>query len=167
MMDPVLSRPRIDALFRGRTGRGDAFRTPVAAPFPGRRGRCPPETTAPRAFPVEFLDGLDSLGHNETKEGGGARARGRAADMKAFLQTPTAQWVLLFAATAVLAAVAVYVVGAVRAAWIGRETPTSDLISSFHELHSQGELSDEEFRTIKTRLSGRLQSELKDTKDTG
>lgn len=39
---------------------------------------------------------------------------------------------------------------------------TSDLISNFRELHLQGELNDEEYRTIKTRLSERLQQELKD-----
>ena len=102
------------------------------------------------------------MGHN-TAEG----IKFGAADMKAFLQTPTAQWVLLLAAMAVLVAVGVFVVGKVRAAWIGRETPASDLIGNFQHLHSRGELSDEEFRTIKTKLSRRLQSEIKDTKDKG
>jgi uncharacterized membrane protein len=43
----------------------------------------------------------------------------------------------------------------------------SDLLTNFRESHSRGELSDEEFRTIKTLLKTRLEDELKDTSDTG
>ena len=71
----------------------------------------------------------------------------------------------LIIAAAVLAgllAVAVYVVGKVRAWAVQKEPPASELLTKFREMHSQGVLSDEEFRTIKTTLKERLQSELKD-----
>ncbi|WP_146591908.1 hypothetical protein [Posidoniimonas polymericola] len=38
------------------------------------------------------------------------------------------------------------------------DTPTaSDMLTNFRELHSQGGLSDEEYRTIKTTLAGQLE----------
>ena len=62
-----------------------------------------------------------------------------------------------------LVAVAVYVVRKVRRETGGRESSTGEMMSKFRELHSRGVLSDEEFRTIRTSLSTRLQDELKDT----
>ena len=44
---------------------------------------------------------------------------------------------------------------------------SSELLTKFRELHAKGELSDTEFRTIKTKLSAQLREELKDTKETG
>ena len=48
-----------------------------------------------------------------------------------------------------------------------QEPTASELMSKFRELHSRGELSDAEFRTIKTTLAARLQEELKDNGETG
>ena len=73
------------------------------------------------------------------------------------------QLVLLVAALGVLIAIGLYVVGKVRALVRGKEGSTSDLLTNFRELHSKGELDDEEFRTIKSMLADRLQQELKDT----
>jgi uncharacterized membrane protein len=42
-----------------------------------------------------------------------------------------------------------------------------NMLTNFRDLHSRGELSDEEFRTIKTKLSGQIRQELKDTDQTG
>lgn len=39
------------------------------------------------------------------------------------------------------------------------EKNSGDLLSDFRELHDQGELSDEEYRTIKTKMAGRLRDE--------
>ena len=39
---------------------------------------------------------------------------------------------------------------------------TSDLLSKFREMEHQGDLSETEFRTIKTVLAARMQSEIKD-----
>jgi len=44
---------------------------------------------------------------------------------------------------------------------------SSAMMSNFRELHAQGGLSDEEFRTIKTKLASELKAELKDTSSTG
>ena len=46
-----------------------------------------------------------------------------------------------------------------------KQTP-SELLSKFRDLHSRGGLSDEEYRTIKTKLAGELQTELKDNDNT-
>ena len=73
------------------------------------------------------------------------------------------QLVLLIASTAALVAVGVYVVGRVRAGLREDAVGSSDLITNFRELHAQGELSDEEYRTIKAMLSARLQEEIKDS----
>lgn len=43
----------------------------------------------------------------------------------------------------------------------------SDLMSKFRELHAEGGLSDEEFRTIKTKLANELKAELNDNGNTG
>jgi uncharacterized membrane protein len=83
------------------------------------------------------------------------------------LQDPLAEPVIWVALGAVLIAVAVYVVGKFRPESAQSEPDANDLIANFRELHSQGELSDAEFRTIKTTLAGRLQEELKDSDETG
>jgi hypothetical protein len=80
---------------------------------------------------------------------------------------PIAQLVIWAALGAVLIAVAVYVIGKIRAEPAQSEPDASDLISKFRDLHSRGELTDAEFRTIKTTLAERLQEELKDSDETG
>ncbi len=62
---------------------------------------------------------------------------------------------------AVLIAVGCYFIGKLRATV--RETgPTpSDFMTNFRELHARGELSDEEFRTIKAKLATSLREQLK------
>jgi uncharacterized membrane protein len=47
------------------------------------------------------------------------------------------------------------------------QVSTSDMLTKFREMHAQGVLSDEEYRTIKTNLSARLQSEIKDNETAG
>lgn len=43
----------------------------------------------------------------------------------------------------------------------------SDMLTKFREMHAQGVLSDEEYRTIKTNLAARLQSEIKGNETAG
>ena len=71
------------------------------------------------------------------------------------------------AALAVLVLVAAYVVGKIRAKPIQKEPVSSELMTKVRDLHSQGGLSDAEYRTIKTTLAARLQEELRDTGETG
>jgi len=73
-------------------------------------------------------------------------------------------WVTVLA---MLLAVAYYVIDKVRKAPSQSEPTASELISKFRDLHSRGELSDEEFRTIRTTLAAQMQEELKDMGETG
>jgi len=81
--------------------------------------------------------------------------------MPDFLQNTAAQAVIWLAVCAALVAVGIYVVMKVRQTLSENEAKTHDLISNFRELHSQGDLSDEEYRTIKATLASRLQQEIK------
>jgi len=82
--------------------------------------------------------------------------------MSEFLSEVPAQVVIWLAVLTILVVIGVYVINVFRGG-SGDDSPeASELISNFNDLHSQGELSDEEFRTIKSMLAERLQSELKD-----
>jgi uncharacterized membrane protein len=71
------------------------------------------------------------------------------------------------AVLAALVAMAVYVIGRVRAKTLQQEPMAAELLSKFRELHSRGELSDAEFRTIKTALALQRRKELSDNDETG
>jgi hypothetical protein len=75
--------------------------------------------------------------------------------------------VVWLAVLAAMIAVAAYFILKFRAKTLQNEPPASELLSKFRDLHSQGELTDEEFRTIKTTLSAQLQRELNDSGKTG
>jgi hypothetical protein len=75
--------------------------------------------------------------------------------------------VLWVAALAILVAVGIYVAGKFRAKAVQKEPSASELLTKFREMHSRGVLNDEEFRTIKTTLTERLQTELRDEGETG
>ena len=66
-------------------------------------------------------------------------------------------WVAILA---MLVAIAWYVIGKIRPKTLQKERPANQWLAKYRELHSQGGLSDEEFRTIKTKLSQQLQDEL-------
>ena len=74
--------------------------------------------------------------------------------------------VVWLAVLAALVAVAIYVIGRVRAKTLQQEPPAGELPSKFRELHSRGELSDAEFRTIKTTLTAQLQDQFQDRSGT-
>lgn len=96
-----------------------------------------------------------------TEFAGGSRRRSRHAfRMSQFLQTPGAQAVLWSAVLSVLVAIGIYAIGKARNMRRERPPTANELMTNFRELHSKGELSDEEFRTIKGLLAARLQSEL-------
>ena len=77
------------------------------------------------------------------------------------------QLVIWLAVLAASVAVAIYVIDKVRGAPAQQEPKASELISKFRDLHSRGQLSDAEFRTIKTTLAAELQEELNDNGETG
>jgi uncharacterized membrane protein len=72
-----------------------------------------------------------------------------------------------FAVLASVLAVAYYFITKIRPEPEKKEPLSSQLLSKFREMHSKGELSDEEFRTIKTKLAEQLQDELNDNGETG
>ena len=82
--------------------------------------------------------------------------------MARFLQTPEAQLVLWGALFAALLAVGFYVVARVRRSIReDADVPTAnEMMSKFRDLYSQGDLSDEEYRTIKSTLAGKFQKEI-------
>ena len=84
-----------------------------------------------------------------------------------FLETSPAQAVLWCTVLAVLLVFAYFVVLKFRDNATGDESNASDHLSNFRELHERGELSDEEYRTIKTKLGSKLQQELKRTGEKG
>ena len=87
--------------------------------------------------------------------------------MEEFLARPLVHAGLLFAAIAVLTALGAFVVARFRGGKGDDQPSTSELLSKFRELHDQGELSDEEFRSIKANLAQRLEAELKSTEGQG
>ena len=60
-----------------------------------------------------------------------------------------------------LVGVAVYGVRKLREGIDNNEANASELLSKFRDLHQEGDLSDAEFRTIKTALGAKLQRQLK------
>ena len=74
---------------------------------------------------------------------------------------------LLFAVIGVLAGFGVWIVVRFRGNTDSDQPGASELLSKFRELRDQGELSDEEFRNIKTLLAERLQQELNDDSQQG
>lgn len=83
--------------------------------------------------------------------------------MAEFLNSPLANVVILIALTAVLIAGGIYVIGRVRAALYSKDPPSSHWMTNFREMHAKGELSDEEYRTIKSVLAEQLERELNST----
>ena len=78
------------------------------------------------------------------------------------------EWVIVAVAMlAVLVVVAGYVIAKIRPKPAQKEHLASQWLSKYSELHSRGGLSDEEFRTIKTKLAEQLQDELNDNGDNG
>jgi hypothetical protein len=86
----------------------------------------------------------------------------RSEAMLEFLRTPTAQAVIAVAVLAALSMVGYYVVLRFRGRTGEDRQSASDWLSSYRELHQQGDISDAEYRTIKTVLGDKLQKELKE-----
>jgi len=75
--------------------------------------------------------------------------------------------IIAAAVLAALMAVAAYVVARVRGQATRQEFTSSDLLSRFREARQRGSLSDEEFESIKSRLSEELGQEVNNTEETG
>ncbi len=62
----------------------------------------------------------------------------------------------------ILIAVAVYIITKIRPHSAQQELDAHELMAKFRELHSQGGLSDEEYRTIKSTITEQLRRQLND-----
>ena len=85
--------------------------------------------------------------------------------MERFWQAGAEQLILSLTILAIMVSIAYYVIGRIRPKPLQKEQKeheVSQWLSKFREMHSEGELSDEEFRTIKTTLPPELQEELND-----
>jgi uncharacterized membrane protein len=82
--------------------------------------------------------------------------------MQEFLTTPIARAVLWISVLLIMLAVGYYLVRRFRDR-IDDDRPTaSELLTNFREMRQEGDISEAEFRTIKTVLGRKLQDELKD-----
>lgn len=86
--------------------------------------------------------------------------------MAQFLRTAEAQAVILLAIVLIMSVVAWYVLARFRDR-TKEDTTASDLLTEFREMHHRGDLSQAEYRTIKTVLSEKLQDEINDGSERG
>lgn len=84
-----------------------------------------------------------------------------------FLGNPLLRASLLMAILLLLLAFAIVCVRKLRGGADEDIQNPSDLLAKFREMRFRGHLSDEEFRTIKTKLSQDTQVELKDNDEKG
>lgn len=76
-----------------------------------------------------------------------------------FAEVAYADAVKAAAGLAVVLAVGFYLVGKFRGAYRQSDVVDTNLLSNFRELHSRGELSDEEYRTIKAQLATKIRNQ--------
>ncbi len=86
--------------------------------------------------------------------------------MSPFMDHPLAQSAMLMAAILLATAFGFAVVRKLRGLADHEGRPKSELLTKFRDLHARGGLSDEEYRTIKTKLAAQLQIELSDNNRT-
>lgn len=82
--------------------------------------------------------------------------------MQEFLSTTAARAVLWMTVLLIVLAVAYYLLRRFRDRIGDDRQTTSDLLTNFREMHHEGDISETEFRTIKTVLGHKLQQELRD-----
>ena len=87
--------------------------------------------------------------------------------MSAYLGETAAELLMAFAACAAFGAAGAWMIMRCKHMIYGENTNTNEMMSTFHELHEQGELSDEEYKNIKNRLASRMQREAKSVNQPG
>ncbi len=87
--------------------------------------------------------------------------------MLEFLSTPLARAVESVAVLLILMAVGFYVVQRFRDRIDEDRQTASDLLTNFREMHHEGDITEAEFRTIKTVLGHKLHEEFKDEESAG
>ncbi len=87
--------------------------------------------------------------------------------MADFFRHPLAIAALWFAAIFGLLALAMRLVRSLRGGATQDRPSPSELLSKFRDLHARGGLSDDEYRTIKTKLAAELRAKFNDNGGTG
>lgn len=87
--------------------------------------------------------------------------------MSDWFYSPTTQLALLVVVTGTAIAGGIFVIAKIREGRQKGQHSASDMLTGFRDLHAQGDLSDEEYRTIKTMLSDRIGRELQDNEERG
>ena len=86
--------------------------------------------------------------------------------MTDFFRHPLSIAALWFAAIFALTALGVATVRRFRGSAAEDRPSAHEMLTKFRELHSRGGLSDEEYRTIKTKLAEEVEGELNSTEQT-
>jgi len=86
--------------------------------------------------------------------------------MTELFRYPLSQAALWFAVLFALLALAVTCVRKWRGSALEAQPTASELLTKFRDLHGRGSLSDDEYRTIKTKLARQLEAELRDNDQT-
>ena len=86
--------------------------------------------------------------------------------MTELFRHPLSKAALWFAVIFALSALAVWCLRRWRGGSLDAQPMANDLLTKFRELHGRGSLSDEEYRTIKTKLARQLETELKENDQT-
>jgi hypothetical protein len=81
--------------------------------------------------------------------------------MSVYLSNAATEVLMAVAACSVLATLGAYLIMRCKQLVYDQGGNTNEMMSTFHELHEQGELSDEEYKNIKNRLASRMQREAK------
>ena len=85
--------------------------------------------------------------------------------MTSLFRHPLAQAALWFAVIFALSALAVLGLRRWRGGAFQGRPEASELLTKFRELHRRGSLSDDEYRTIKTKLATQVETELTGSDD--
>lgn len=76
--------------------------------------------------------------------------------MDAFVERIDTQLIVSCAAALAAVAVGLYIIRRSPRGEVDDKLATSDMMSTFRDLHGKGQLSDDEYRIIKTKLAARL-----------
>ena len=86
--------------------------------------------------------------------------------MTELFRHPLSQAALWFAVILALLAFAFTALRRWRGSALEAQPTPSELLTKFREMHGQGSLSDDEYRTIKTKLAREIETELRENDET-
>jgi hypothetical protein len=86
--------------------------------------------------------------------------------MSSLFRHPLSQAALWFAVIFALLALAFHLLRRWRGSAFESRPTAGELLTKFRELHGRGGLSDDEYRTIKTKLARQLDTEINDSNET-